>query len=175
MDHYRDTAFYLTLWHAILATIVAVLLIALNDLGLASSLLIAANLALLFALVLMVRAGHLTDRRIKRGQLWRTLAPQQRAAGEAGLRMARQALQHAYLHFARGAAAVAIVLSALAYGASAGAWASAGRKPVTVAAIDSGSDTHSWSVRWGEPEACSTKTAARFSVSCSRISPRLGF
>jgi hypothetical protein len=132
MDHYRDTAFYLTLWHAVLATIVAVVLIVLNDLGLASSLLIAANLALLFALVLMVRAGHLTERRIKRGQFWRTLAPQQRPAGEAGLRMARQALQHTWLRFARGAAALAIVLSALAYGSngvSASAWSAAVRKP----------------------------------------------
>ena len=69
MDHYRDTAFYLTLWYAVLATIVAVLLIVLNDVGLANALLIAANLALLFALVLMVWAGRLTDRRIKRGDL----------------------------------------------------------------------------------------------------------
>jgi hypothetical protein len=152
MDHYRDTAFYLTLWYAILATIVAVLLIVLHDVGLASAFLIAANLALLFALVLMVWAGRLTDRRIRRGQFWRALPPQQRIAGEAGLRMARQALQHTFLRFARGAAAVAIVLSALAYGAngvSASAWATAVRKPVKVAVIDSEIDTRSWwSGRW---------------------------
>ena len=132
MEHYRDTAFYLTLWYAVLATIVAVLLIALNDVGLASALLIAANLALLFAVALIISAGRLTDRRIKRGQFWRTLSPQQRAAGVAGVRMARQALRETRLRFARGAAAAAIVLSGLAYvtnGVSAGAWATAVRKP----------------------------------------------
>jgi hypothetical protein len=51
MDHYRDTAFYL------LATIVAVPLIVLNDVGLLSAFLIAANLALLFAFVLMAWAA----------------------------------------------------------------------------------------------------------------------
>jgi hypothetical protein len=147
MDHYRDTAFYLTLWYALLATIVAVLLIVLNDVGLASAFLIAANLALLFAFVLMAWAGRLTDRRIRRGQLWRTLPPQRRVAGEAGLRMARQALQFAYLRFASGAAALAIVLSALAYGVngvSPSAWATAVRKPAKVALIDSEIDAHFW-------------------------------
>jgi len=31
MDSFRDTAFYLTLWHAFLAGLCTVLLIALND------------------------------------------------------------------------------------------------------------------------------------------------
>src|SRR5262245_47767240 len=135
MDNYRETAFCLTLWYAVLATIVAILLIALNDVGLASGLLIAANLALLFALALMILSGRLTDGRIKRGQFWRTLPPRQRAAGEGGLRMARQALQDTWLRFARGAAALAIVLCGLAYGANgvnASAWTTAVRKPVEV-------------------------------------------
>ena len=76
MDDFRNTAFYLTLWYAVLTTIVSVLLIALHDLALASALLAAATLALLFALILMARAGRLSEKRITRSQFWRTLAPQ---------------------------------------------------------------------------------------------------
>ena len=130
MDGFRETAFYLTAWHAFLATLVAVLFIVLQDFEPATALLIAANITLLFSLVLMVRAGHLTDRRITRGNFWRTLPLAKRPPGEAGLRMARQALQETWLHFAKGAAAVAIILSGLAYAsnsADATAWAKAAR------------------------------------------------
>ena len=33
MDRYRDTAFYLALWYAVLTALGAILLIALNDVG----------------------------------------------------------------------------------------------------------------------------------------------
>jgi hypothetical protein len=115
MDSYRDTAFYLAVWYAFLTALGAVLLISLNDVALPTGLLIAANVALLFALLLMAWIGRLTDRRILRGQFWRTIPPRKRAAGEAGLRMARQALEHTWLRFAKGAAMVAIVLAGLAY------------------------------------------------------------
>jgi hypothetical protein len=130
MESYRATAFYLALWYAVLAALVAILLIALNDSDPATAFLIAANSALLFALLLMAAVIHLTDRRIQRGQFWRTLPPNKRADGEAGLRMARQALSDVWLRFAKGAAAVAIVLGAFAFmtnGVSAGAWAKAVR------------------------------------------------
>jgi hypothetical protein len=58
--------------------------------------------------------------------------------------------QHAFLRFARGAAALAIVLSALAYGAngvSPSGWATAVRKPAKVAVIEI--DAQFWrSIRW---------------------------
>ena len=115
MDDFRNTAFYLTLWHAILTAIVSVLLIALHDLALASALSAAATLALLFALLLMARAGRLSEKRITRSQFWRTLAPQMRPAGEAGLRMACRVLGETWLRFAKGATAAAIVMGVLAY------------------------------------------------------------
>jgi hypothetical protein len=93
-------------------------------------LLIAANITLLFSLVLMARAGGLTDKRITRGNFWHTLPLAKRPPGEAGLRMARQVLQETWLHFAKGAAAVAIVLSGLAYASNSAdttAWAKAAR------------------------------------------------
>jgi hypothetical protein len=130
MDSFRETAFWLTVWHAFLATLVAALAIVLQDFEPATALLIAANVTLLFSLALITRAGRLTDRRITRGQFWRSLPPAKRPPGEAGLRMARQALQETWLRFAKGAAALAIVLSGLAYacnGSSATAWAGAKR------------------------------------------------
>ncbi|MGB9369647.1 MAG: hypothetical protein WCE79_26940 [Xanthobacteraceae bacterium] len=115
MERCRETAFCLTLWYAVLTVIVAVLAIALHDLERSTALLAAANIALMFALVLMARAGGLTDINIMRGQFWRTLPASERPRGETGRRMARTALERTWLQFAKGAAALAIVLCALAY------------------------------------------------------------
>ena len=115
MDSFRETAFCLTLWHAFLTLIVALLAIALSDLDAPTALLAAANVALLFALALMARAGRLTETNITRGQYWRTLPKQKRPAGQGGARLAHRALQDTWLTFARGAAMIAIVLASLAY------------------------------------------------------------
>jgi len=115
MERCRETAFCLTLWYVILTVIVAVLAIALHDLDRSASLLAAANVALMFALVLMARAGRLTDANVARGQFWRTLSPRERPRGEAGARIARRALHETWLKFAKGAAALAVVLSSLAF------------------------------------------------------------
>ena len=56
MEPFRETAFCLTLWHAFLTLLVAVLVIALGGLDAPTALLAAANIALLFALALMARA-----------------------------------------------------------------------------------------------------------------------
>jgi hypothetical protein len=144
MDGYRATAFYLAVWYAFLATLGVVLLIALNDVGPASAFLIAANSALLFALLLMLLVARLNDRRITRGQFWRTLPPRTRPSDDAGRLMARRALEETWLRFAKGAAMLAIVFSGFAYASnnvSASAWATALRQPA-MAQIDSGG--YSW-------------------------------
>jgi hypothetical protein len=115
MERCRETAFCLTLWYAVLTVIVAVLAIVLHDLDRSASLLAAANVALMFALVLMARAGRLTDVNVARGQFWRTLPASERPRGEAGRRMARTALELTWLQFAKGTAAIAIVLCAFAH------------------------------------------------------------
>jgi hypothetical protein len=115
MDSFRDTAFYLMVWQTFLAVLAALLLIALNDIEPATALLIAANIALLFSLVLVFRAGRLDERQIVRSGFWRTVPSRQRPPGEVGLRLARAALEETWLRFAKGAAAVAIVLCTLAY------------------------------------------------------------
>jgi drug/metabolite transporter (DMT)-like permease len=118
MADLRKTAFYLTLWYAVLTAIVSVLLIALHDLGLATSLLAAASFTLLFALVLMARAGRLTEQRIARSQFWRTLPPRKRVTGEANLTLACRTLSDTWLRFAKGASAAAVALALLAYAAN---------------------------------------------------------
>src|SRR5947209_10066799 len=115
MEPVRETTFCLTLWHAVLTGIVGVLLIVLNDFEAATALLIAANIVLLYALVLIARASRLNERRIVHSQIWRTLTPRRRPSGEAGLSAASEAVQQIWLRFAKGAAAAAIILSGLAY------------------------------------------------------------
>jgi hypothetical protein len=140
MDDYRATAFYVAIWYAFLAALGAVLLIVLNDVQLAAGLLIAANLALVFAFVLMALAGRLNDRRITRGLFWRALPPQTRPSGEGGRRLARRALEETWLRFAKGAAMIAIVLCCLAYasnGVNAATWTRVLGKPI-VAQLEPG-------------------------------------
>ena len=137
MEPVRETAFFLTVWHAFLTGLVALLLIVLNDFETPTALLIAANIALLFALVLVARAGRLDEHRIIGSQVWRTLTPRRRPSGQAGLRAAREAVERTWLRFAKAAALIAIILSALAYAnsGSAPAWAKAGLARSSLAMI----------------------------------------
>jgi hypothetical protein len=132
MDNFRETAVSLTAWYAFLAFLGALLLIVLNDIETPAAFLIAANVALLFALGLIAKARGLSERSIMRGEFWRALPARERPRGETGWRMAHSALEQTWLKFAKGAAAVAIVLCGLAYashGTNAAAWAQALRMP----------------------------------------------
>ena len=75
---------------------------------------IGANIALVFAIALLLRAACLSEDRIDRTEAWRTLRPQDRPVGDAGRRSARDDLQEVLLRFAKAAAGAAIIL----YGAS---------------------------------------------------------
>jgi hypothetical protein len=128
MDNFRETAIGLTAWYAFLAILCGLLLIVLNDLEAPEACLAGANIALLFALGLIVKSRRLSEHSIARGEFWRALPPRERPRGEPGRRMARSALEQTWLTFARGAAALAIVLCGLAYashGTHASAWAQA--------------------------------------------------
>ena len=83
MDTFRATAFYLALWYAVLAALGAVLLIALNDVEPATGFLIAANVALLFALVLMAAVGRLTDGTSRAASSGAPCRPQKRPVGRS--------------------------------------------------------------------------------------------
>jgi hypothetical protein len=128
MDNFRETAVSLTAWYAFLAILGGLLLIVLNDLEAPAACLAGANIALLFALGLIVKSRRLSEHSIMREEFWRALPPRERPRGEPGRRMARSALEQTWLKFAKGAAALAIVLCGLAYashGRDASAWAQA--------------------------------------------------
>jgi hypothetical protein len=68
------------------------------------------NVALIFALGLLLRVACLSDEHIVRTEVWRILTPQERPIGESALRHARDDLQDLLLRFAKAAAGVAAVL-----------------------------------------------------------------
>jgi len=78
----------------------------------ALSLSIGANVALVFAVCMILRAVCLRDESIERTEAWRILQPQERPAGNAGRRLARDELQDVLLRFAKAAAGAAIILYA---------------------------------------------------------------
>ena len=78
----------------------------------ALSLSIGANIALGFAVGMVLRAACLSDDGIERTEAWLILQPQERPAGDAGRRLARDELQDVLLRFAKVAAGVAIILYA---------------------------------------------------------------
>ncbi|HZT48209.1 MAG TPA: hypothetical protein VFA64_09560, partial [Hyphomicrobiaceae bacterium] len=69
-----------------------------------------ANIALLFAFGLLLRAACLSLGDIVDTEVWRVLKPEERPPDEAARRQARDDLQEVQLRFAKNAAAVAIAL-----------------------------------------------------------------
>src|SRR5262245_14804651 len=114
MDTFRENAFYLLVWRAILVGLSAVVLMATSSLSLALALLVGAHVAFAFSLGLMIWTGRLNDDGIVRVKAWRMLPPGECPSGDAGRRVARNYLIEATLRFARAAAAAAIGLAALA-------------------------------------------------------------
>jgi len=114
INSFRTRAFYLLIWHAWLVGLVALVLVVAHRSAFGAALLIAANMALIFAVALSIYAGWLTEERIPRTEAWRATTPSERPAGFAGLRWARNHLEELVLRFAKGASAAAIALSATA-------------------------------------------------------------
>jgi hypothetical protein len=114
MDNFRETAICLTIWYAFLALLGGLLLIVLNDLDPDAAFLVAADITLLFALALIIKSLNLNEHGIARHEFWRALPAHQRPRGEGGRRIARSMVERIWLHSAKGAAAVAIVLCGLA-------------------------------------------------------------
>jgi hypothetical protein len=114
MDSFDETAFCLLIWRALLVALVSVVLVLTQPLTLVPALLVAANIALLFSLVLMACATRLTEERIARSEAWRLLPPHNRPRGVGGRRWACNRLKEHMLRFAKGSSIVAIVSSASA-------------------------------------------------------------
>jgi hypothetical protein len=75
---------------------------------------IGATLALLNAVLLMLRAARLTDDTVSRSEPWLALAAHERPAGGQGRQVARLHLEETMLRFAKTSAALSISLSSLA-------------------------------------------------------------
>ncbi len=112
MDLFRGNVFYVLLWRAILALVVAVVLMATRCGALGETLLIGAHVALLFSLGVVVWTGALDGNHLARFRPWRMLASGERPAGTAGRRWATQVAKETALPFARAGTAVAVGLAA---------------------------------------------------------------
>lgn len=118
MQTFRQIAFLICVWKAFLAALVASILTVCFSFEVAPACLIGANVALVFSLALMLSAGRLDEDRIVRTETWRLAAEHEQLGDTLGRRFACTALADVTLRFAKGAAAVAIVLSSLALAAS---------------------------------------------------------
>ena len=114
MEPFQEKAFYLLVWRAFLATLIALILIVAGTYRVAVAFFIGANVALLFSLSLILWSGRLTDDRIETTEAWRLLEPAERPAGIGGRRLARLYLNDVALRFAKAASAIAAGLSASA-------------------------------------------------------------
>jgi len=111
---FSEKAFYLLVFRAILAALIAVVLMATRSFELASAFLIGADIALLFSLSLIAWKSQLDEQHIVRTEAWRMLRPGERPAGEGGRRWALICLEELTLRFAKASSAVAIVLAGTA-------------------------------------------------------------
>ena len=114
MEPFRDNAFYLLLWRAILAGLIGLVSMLTCRLGPAAAMLIGGNVALLFSFGLIASLQWSAGERIVWTKAWRMLPSNRRPAGQRGRRMARECQRDLTLRFAQGASAVAIGLSASA-------------------------------------------------------------
>lgn len=114
MDSFRQVTFFLTVWRAFLAGLSAVVLMLIYSAGPTGACLIGANVALVFAIGLILHAKSLSAERMDRIEAWRELGAHERPAGMQGRQWAFKVFEEQQLRFAKGAAAVAIALSAAA-------------------------------------------------------------
>lgn len=71
---------------------------------------IGATMALIFSLLLLGRCLLLTPERFRRSEVWRGLDPDERPAGEHGIRIARDYMEELLLRFAKSSSAIAGLL-----------------------------------------------------------------
>jgi hypothetical protein len=111
VSRFREKLFYLLLWRAVLVALLALVLSATWRLDLRGALLTGANVALLFAVGLILWSGWLGAERIEWTNAWRILRPDERPAGAAGRTVAYHCLRGLALRFAKGSSAVAAAMS----------------------------------------------------------------
>jgi hypothetical protein len=110
MDAFHRFAVFTVARDASFVALAAVCLMVGFSFAPAMALAIGANIALLFAVGLLLRVACLTSEGIVDTEPWRILEPEERPDGEAARHLARDDLQELLLRFAKAAAGVAIVL-----------------------------------------------------------------
>lgn len=120
MDAFHRFAFFTTARDASFVALAAATLMLAFSFEPALACFIGGNVALIFALGLVLRGACLSDERIVRTEVWRILTPQERPVDEPARRQARDDFQNLLLRFAKAAAAAAVVLfcSALTFSLS---------------------------------------------------------
>ncbi|RDV03632.1 hypothetical protein [Undibacter mobilis] len=71
---------------------------------------LAATVALVFAVLQIVRVSRLTEDRFRHSEVWQALRPDERPAGDNGIRIACDAMQNMMLRFAKTAAGTSVML-----------------------------------------------------------------
>jgi hypothetical protein len=69
-----------------------------------------ASVALVFAIVQLLRVSRLTEQRFRHSEVWLALRPDERPTGEHGIRIALNSAQDQMLRFAKSAAGTAVTL-----------------------------------------------------------------
>jgi len=110
MDAFRRFAFFTVARDASFVALAAATLMLAFSFAPPFALAIGANIALVYAIGLLLRVACLTDEGIVRTEVWRILKPQERPAGESAQRTAKDDLQVVLLQFAEAAAGIAIAL-----------------------------------------------------------------
>ena len=113
MGAFRRLAFAVIARDAIFVAVAGGTLMVAFSFAPALALNIGANVSLLFAIAMLLRAACLSEERIHRTEVWRDLLPRERPFGNSGRRLARDDMQELLLRFAKAAAGTAIILYAL--------------------------------------------------------------
>jgi hypothetical protein len=122
MNPFTRVAVFTVARDAAFVTLAAMLLMLAYSFQPALSFEIGATIALVFSIAMLVRAYFLTEERLERSEVWRTLPEEERPPGEDGRRWAKGYLEELLLHVAKGASGFAGLLycSALVMALAAG-------------------------------------------------------
>lgn len=115
MGAFRRLAFAVIARDAAFVAVAGVTLMVAFSFAPALALNIGANVSLLFAIAMLLRAACLSDERIHRTEIWRDLLPRERPFGNTGRRAARDEMQELLLRFAKAAAGTASILYLLSF------------------------------------------------------------
>ena len=114
MNPFRQFAFFTVARDSSFVALTAGMLMLASSFEPPLSFMIGATVALIFSVGLLLRVYLLTEERFLRSEVWRSLRPDERPAGEHGRRIAQAQLRELLLQFSKTASGVASILYASA-------------------------------------------------------------